>query len=130
MDLENKMKKKDVILIGSILLFALIAYGLLTFIQKNSTKEAVVVITVKEKVQGTYSLDKNQTIYIPDKQNATNIIRIQDGKVKMEEADCPDQICVSHRAIQFNNESIVCLPHQVVVEIQNKDDSSIDGGTN
>lgn len=130
MDLENKMKKKDVILIGSILLLALIAYGLLTFIQKNSTKEAVVVITVKEKVQGTYSLDKNQTIYIPDKQNATNIIRILDGKVKMEEADCPDQICVNHRAIQYNNESIVCLPHQVVVEIQNKDDSSIDGGTN
>lgn len=124
------MKKKDLILIGSLLLLALIAYGLVTFIQKKSTNEAVVVITVNGKIQGTYPLDSNQTIYIPDKQNTTNKIRIQDGKVKMEEADCPDQICVNHRAIQYNNETIVCLPHQVVVEIKNKDGVNIDGGTN
>lgn len=124
------MKKKDFILIGSLLLLALIAYGLVTYIQKNSTKEAVVVITVNGKIQGTYSLDGNQTICIPDKQNATNKVRIQGGKVKMEEADCPDQICVNHRAIQYNNETIVCLPHQVVVEIKNKDGVNIDGGTN
>ena len=35
----------------------------------------------------------------------------------MLEADCPDQYCVEHAAIDKVNETIVCLPHKVVLEI-------------
>ena len=45
----------------------------------------------------------------------------------MEWADCPDQICVSHRKISRDGESIICLPNQVVVTIQSSDSADIDG---
>ena len=35
----------------------------------------------------------------------------------MEAADCRDQICVRHRAVSAVGESIICLPHKLVVEI-------------
>lgn len=46
-----------------------------------------------------------------------NLIAVADGKVTMEAADCRDQICVHHRPISSGYESIICLPHKLVVEI-------------
>lgn len=39
------------------------------------------------------------------------------ARVSMIEADCPDHYCVDHAAIDKVNETIVCLPHRVVLEI-------------
>lgn len=46
-----------------------------------------------------------------------NLIFVADGKVTMEAADCRDQICVHHKPIISERESIICLPHKLVVEI-------------
>ena len=35
----------------------------------------------------------------------------------MSEADCPDKLCKNMGTIDKKGESIICLPHQVVVEI-------------
>jgi len=35
----------------------------------------------------------------------------------MISADCPNQDCVLHKEISQSNESIVCLPHKVVVTV-------------
>lgn len=124
------MKKKDMILIGTILFLAICFYVLVNLIQKQSTSEPVVVITVKGVQQGTYSLKENQKIYIPGKDKASNVLQIQNGKVRMLEADCPDQICVNHPAIQYNGETIVCLPNEIVAEIKSGEKANVDGGTN
>ena len=44
----------------------------------------------------------------------------------MEKADCPDQVCVRHSAISRNGESIICLPHEVVVSIEDGESSGAD----
>jgi hypothetical protein len=36
----------------------------------------------------------------------------------MKDADCPDKLCEKTGKISKNGETIVCLPHRVVVEIQ------------
>lgn len=107
-----------------------LAYFGIHFLQIQSTKEALVIITVNGKEEGKYKLTENRTIYFPSKKSATNVIQIEDGKVKMIEADCPDQICVKHHPIQYNGETIVCLPHHLVVEIKSDRTSKVDGGTN
>ena len=38
-------------------------------------------------------------------------------KVSVNNKDCPDKICVNHAAISKKGETIVCLPHKVVVEV-------------
>lgn len=47
-----------------------------------------------------------------------NLLAVDGERVWMEAADCPDQICVQHIPIKGGGESIICLPHKLVVEIR------------
>ena len=47
----------------------------------------------------------------------------------MKEADCPDKYCVKQGKIKNVGETIVCLPHKVVVEIE-KTSKGIDSNDN
>ena len=57
----------------------------------------------------------------------TNTLLIQNGKAKMIEADCRDQLCVHQKAISIQNENIVCLPNRVVVTVTNEESGGVDG---
>lgn len=46
-----------------------------------------------------------------------NLLVVSGSDVSMEAADCRDQICVHHSPIRGRGESIICLPHKLVVEI-------------
>lgn len=54
-----------------------------------------------------------------------NLISVTDGMVVVEAADCEDQICVRHKPVSSKGESIICLPHRLVVVVDG-DDNSID----
>ena len=44
----------------------------------------------------------------------------------MVEADCPDKLCVHQKAISKNNETIICLPNKVVVQVTSGEESEFD----
>lgn len=46
-----------------------------------------------------------------------NLLAVGGEWVRMQAADCPDQICVHHIPIKGGGESIICLPHKLAVEI-------------
>lgn len=46
-----------------------------------------------------------------------NLFSVTDDTVRMEAADCRDQICVNHKPISDNRENIICLPHRLLIEI-------------
>ena len=46
------------------------------------------------------------------------ILIIKDGEAYMQEADCPNQICVHHSPISHKGETIVCRPNRVIIEIR------------
>lgn len=54
----------------------------------------------------------------------TNIIEVQAGKVRVSEADCPNQDCVDQGWISNAGQQIVCLPHKLVVNITDEDAAS------
>lgn len=74
------------------------------------------VIRVDGRIYGTYDLVENQMVEIKNG-DFYNRISISNGKVSMEEADCPDGYCVKHDKIEKENQTIVCLPHKLVAEI-------------
>jgi hypothetical protein len=47
-----------------------------------------------------------------------NLIELGDGKVRVIEADCPDKIDVKQGYVSRIGETIVCLPHRLVIEIK------------
>ncbi len=48
----------------------------------------------------------------------SNTIKIEGGGVTVTDADCPDGYCVSHVKISNEGETIVCLPHRLVIKIE------------
>ena len=123
------MKKSDIILIGLLLLLSLASFGAVTLYSKLSTREPEAVVFLKGKEKGRYSLSDNITLEIPQEDGTYNILKIQDGKADMREASCPDKVCVRQHPVSGQGESLVCLPNQVVVEIQNGPEEGLDGST-
>ena len=128
--IENKKRKGDMVLIVVILALAAAAYFGIKFYQRMSTKEPVAVVTVDGDEYGRFPLDQDvkEKIELPD--GAYNILMVKDGAADITDASCPDGICVNHRAISRQSETIVCLPNKVVVEIQNGEKSDVDSMTN
>lgn len=116
-DLTKKSYKNDIFLI---LFFLIIGLGTFSFMQLHGKSGALVKFRVNNKEFGSYSLNKNQTIRI-EEDDWENILEIKNGKVSMIKADCPDKICVNHAAISKKGETIVCLPHKVVIEVVDQD---------
>ncbi len=47
-----------------------------------------------------------------------NTILVEPGRICIEAADCPDQVCVNTGWISDSAAPIVCLPHRLVVRIE------------
>lgn len=124
------MKKNDLYLVGGLLLIALVLGVGMSIYKKNATESApAAVVTIDGTEYGTYPLDQDTVERIDLGDGEYNILVIENGEAHMSEASCPDQICVNHSHIRYTGESIVCLPHKVLVEIINGEVSDIDGST-
>lgn len=106
-----------------VLLVLLAAFTIWFFFHIRETDGTKVVIWYKSEVYKTVPLSKNDRIVF-DQDGETNVIVVQDKEVYMESANCPDKICVQHRHIRHSGESIVCLPHRIIVEIQSEDEKT------
>lgn len=107
------IKKADIFLFVALVFMGLFL-SWLSLTGSDSGKAAV--ITVDGKLYGTYSVSKDQTIEI-SQNGHTNKITIKDGAVQMSYSDCHNQVCVNDGKITRTNQSIVCLPNRVMVEI-------------
>lgn len=108
------IKKKDILLIIIILL---LAGGMAVFFRFSQREESEYVrIMIDGKEYGSYQIGENRIIEIKNDYGENRIV-IENDEVLMEYADCPDQYCVKHKAISKTNETLVCLPHKLVVEL-------------
>ena len=115
----NKKTRNDIILVAVILVIA--AAGLLITTLTRQEGSTVVVKIDGEQTQ-SYSLYENKPVEIITGKNNefSNTLVIENGKAFISQADCPDKICQEHRAISYSGETIVCLPHKIVIEITDK----------
>ena len=57
-----------------------------------------------------------------------NMIDIYNDSIKIIDADCKDKICIKSGSISHSGESLICLPHKLMVEVKNynnQDDNDI-----
>ncbi|WP_249029894.1 NusG domain II-containing protein [Tannockella kyphosi] len=108
------MKRNDwILIIGIVLLASIVSLYLVVFTSPGTS----VIISVQGEFFGEYDITENQEIVIDD----CNVICIEDGKVSMVSADCPDHLCIQQGEIELVGESIICLPNQVIVSIEGND---------
>ena len=118
------MKKNDWIIITVVVVVAS-AFFRMHFLG-SERGNGVVEVQVDGKVYGRYSLAKEREIEIND----TNRLEIKNGTARIIWADCPDQVCVHHKEISRNGESIICLPNKVVISIVGDEDAALDAVVN
>lgn len=111
--------RNDFILVGIILTIAVIIFAIFKLNQKDG-KFVKVYIDSQEEYCYNFNDDVEVPIYSGENDEFENILFIKNGKAFIKSANCPDKICVAHRKISKTGETIVCLPHKLVVEITNE----------
>ena len=116
--------KNDLILIADILAVVAIL-ALILFLRGEGT---TVRVELDGRVIGSYSLAVDREVEILSGENGEekNLLVIRDGKAYVSSATCPDGICANHRPISRVGESIVCLPHGVVITVIGEDKAQPD----
>lgn len=109
------MKKFDIILIVAVAAIAVGLYVSGIFTPKDKGETAVIYIENEEYKR--LPLDED-TVVTVESEKGFNVVEIKDGYADCIDADCRDSLCVNQKAISKVNETIVCLPHKVIIEIE------------
>ncbi|MCI9545440.1 MAG: NusG domain II-containing protein [Lachnospiraceae bacterium] len=63
------------------------------------------------------------TFTVESGKDGFNTIQIVNGKVGIVDANCPDRLCVKMGMISSSAYPISCLPHKLVIQIENSENS-------
>ena len=117
--MSNKRKTKNDIILA-VIVIAVAAVGLL-LLNVFKTEGSFAVVKIDGKETARYPLSVNTEVVIETGDNGKNTLVIENNKAFMKDANCPDKICEGHSKISYKGETIVCLPHKVVIEIVAED---------
>lgn len=117
---------KDIIFIMCVLVSAVLIWVLFRYMN-GSEGDSVVVIQDGQETE-RYLLSEDN-IYIISYGEEYNLLMISDGEAFITDADCPDGLCMKQRAIFRNGESIICLPHKLVIQVEAKEEGKLDAVT-
>ena len=120
MNRVNRKHRNDVIFIAVLLLIVALLGAAFFFLREEGD---TVTVSVDGKHYGTYPLNTDLTLSIRTGEDGEeeNLLVIRDGTARVESATCPDGICAAHKPISREGESIVCLPHRVVITVHTSD---------
>ncbi len=125
--MNKRFTKNDFIFLIGIFIVAVAIFVAFRFWGRIDGSQ--IVITIDGTKHGTYSLSENREIPI-ETEDGNNLLVIKDGIAKMIKADCPDQLCVHQKGISLEKETIVCLPHKVVITVESGNFNKIDAVAN
>ena len=101
-------------LIGLIILASAAA---LFYFNKNSGTTAVIYQGNEEIYRINLSEIKEPKRLVITCDYGTNVVLLENGRISIVQADCPDKLCVEQGAITTGGVPIVCLPHKLYINI-------------
>ena len=115
------MKKKDLIILGAVLLAAVLLYAATTLTQ---SPPAYGIIYVGDEVFRKVPIDEYGSVTVDQGGGKVNVVTIDENGVRMESSSCKNQICVKQGTISLETADelalgrwIICLPNGVSVEL-------------
>ena len=118
------MNSRTGILAGGLLLAVLACAGFLLWQRAHAQVGVTAEIYQNGELVETIRLDQvteAYTILVEGEDGAENLVEAAPGRIRMKSADCPDQVCVHQGWISDSTVPIVCLPHQVIIEVTGGD---------
>lgn len=118
------MNRRTGILAGGLLLAVLACAGFLLWQRAHAQVGVTAEIYQNGELVETIRLDQvteAYTILVEGEDGAENLVEAAPGRIRMKSANCPDQVCVHQGWISDSTVPIVCLPHQVIIEVTGGD---------
>lgn len=106
---------KDLIFAGMILTAGIVSARI--FYGAGSPRGKVVVTLSGEEV-AEFPLNRDREYLIESRNGGTNLLIIEDGSAYIKKADCASNDCVKTGKIRENGEIIVCLPHELIIQVE------------
>lgn len=126
------IRRWDIIITFLLILVSLLPLAIFTYVHAgkiNEDSKVVAVISVNHEVVDRIILTDHtgtDTFDLVQSENERNTIEVKDDRIRMKSATCSDQVCVNFGYISKPGETIVCLPHKILIEIQTMDGSTDD----
>jgi len=112
MNEERRKKLNDILLFAGVLIIGFILFFALNTM-KSEGKQVLVI--ANGQVTESFPLDENKEVMLEF--DGYNLLVIEDGYAFVTRADCPDKLCMKQRKISKDGETIICLPHRLIIKI-------------
>ncbi|MCM1231820.1 MAG: NusG domain II-containing protein [Ruminococcus flavefaciens] len=115
-----KREQRNTLILAAVLFTVLGAAFLVQRVLQriSGDPEAWAVVQAGGRETMLLDLSKDVEFQLGDDEIGYNLVRVEDGKIMVAEADCPDGICVYTGAINQPGELIACLPHGLIIYIK------------
>ena len=121
---RTRNAKLNIALATIIVLAAVGAFAAVRLLGASTSQDTAQVV-VKDADGTEYELPLSQNAKTTVKSSAgTNVVQVKNGRVRVLDADCPNQDCVHQGWISTSGQQIVCLPHKLTVDIVDENGSA------
>ena len=111
------LKTKTWILIfAAVLILALASVLLIHFLVPGSSRVEVIQDGVCIREIDLSQVTEPYSFVVEAGDGGTNTIEVEPGRIRISEADCPDQVCVRRGWFTGGPSPVVCLPHHLVIQ--------------
>ncbi|MDD2335682.1 MAG: NusG domain II-containing protein [Geobacteraceae bacterium] len=112
---------------SGVLVIALISVGLFycnSFLQQSRVGSRVACVKVHGRLIKRIDLSGQGTkaTFILQGSMGPATVEVENKSIRMSDAPCPDRICVGRGWIEQPGESIVCIPNEINIYIENGDE--------
>ncbi len=63
-----------------------------------------------------------ETFTVEDGAGGYNVVTVEPGRIRVEDANCPDRVCVHYGWLERSRIPILCVPHKLMIRIVGADD--------
>ncbi|MBD8067787.1 NusG domain II-containing protein [Bacillus sp. PS06] len=118
------IKQWDIVIIVVLVSLSFLPVFIFSYVQagkitENSMNVAVISARNQEIERITLTGNTgNQFLNIPEIECDLNAVEITNEQIRVKRSTCPEQICVRRGYINKPGQTIVCIPHKVIIEIE------------
>ena len=114
------IKKMDIVIIAVLLILSFTPHLIFFKTSQKGSKNNYAIIKVDGKIHKKIDLSnvKNNEEVNLNLPNGKNTLLIKNNSIQMDSANCNDALCVKQGNISKVGQTIICLPHKLIIEIK------------
>lgn len=114
------IKKMDIVIIVLLLIISFTPHLIFFKTSQKGSKNNYAIIQVDGKIHEKIDLSnvkKSEKVNL-NLPNGKNTLLIKNNSIQMDSANCNDALCVKQGNISKVGQTIICLPHKLIIEIK------------